>query len=298
MPLTGMCPHCLNADSFSSTRGLGHPLPLAVRRRRHGECGHGFPPCGQAASSVTACFHLISPSFSPYHLWASATVSLPALYGLLEELTAVVLCVPAGIRLHVWLAQRALAQPWRQPAYSPRVAHPPFNTHLRLDTLGLPFVVPCRPHVCGPPGPKSRDHSTLAGRWLHCLVLSFMITPSRAVIDARVPASARDAGGAASASGWLTHVAAKPSGRSEATCVSQPIDQNLRIRKRTFRRAVARAARTGGAYYKGRWRSAQHFGVPVAASDIPCMRLPPLAHFVLPNTRRLTPHPSLSTSKS
>ena len=30
MPLTGMCPHCLNADSFSSTRGLGHPLPLAV----------------------------------------------------------------------------------------------------------------------------------------------------------------------------------------------------------------------------------------------------------------------------
>ena len=28
MPLTGMCPHCLNADSFSSTRGLGHPLPL------------------------------------------------------------------------------------------------------------------------------------------------------------------------------------------------------------------------------------------------------------------------------
>ena len=94
-----------------------------------------------------------------------------------------------------------------------------------------------------------------------------MITPSRAVIDARVPASARDAGGAASASGWLTHVAAKPSGRSEATCVSQPIDQNLRIRKRTFRRAVARAARTGGAYYKGRWRSAQQFGVPVAASD-------------------------------
>ena len=141
---------------------------------------------------------------------------------------------------------------------------PPLNTHPRLDTLGLPFVVPCRPHVCGPPGPKSRDHSTLAGRWLHCLVLSFMITPSRAVIDARVPASARDAGGAASASGWLTHVAAKPSGRSEATCVSQPIDQNLRIRKRTFRRAVARA---GGAYYKGRWRSAQHFGVPVAASD-------------------------------
>ena len=94
-----------------------------------------------------------------------------------------------------------------------------------------------------------------------------MITPSHAVIDVRVPASARDAGGAASASGWLTHVAAKPSGRSEATCVSQPIDQNLRIRKRTFRRAVARAARTGGAYYKGRWRSAQHFGVPVAASD-------------------------------
>ena len=49
--------------------------------------------------------------------------------------------------------------------------------------------------------------------------------------------------------------------------MSQPIDQNLRIRKRTFRRAVARAARTGGAYYKGRWRSAQQFGVPVAASD-------------------------------
>ena len=121
MPLTGMCPHCFKCRQYQQ-----HPwLRAPIAPGRHGECGHGFPPCGQAASSVTACFHLISPSFSPSHLWASATVSLPALYWLLEEWTAVVLCMPAGIRLHVWLAQRALAQLWRRPAYSPRVAHPP-----------------------------------------------------------------------------------------------------------------------------------------------------------------------------
>ena len=211
---------------------------------------------------------------------------------------AVIRCVPSRLWAHVAFPNYALLQlfgdllleiSYPLPGLSfPLVAlmsrvHWSRPALLRQHTHSLPYPLgmPVKlgppvtysnsshslPHICGPPGPKSRDHSTLAGRWLHRLVLSFMITPSCAVIDARVPASARDAGGAASASGWHTHVAAKPSGRSEATRVSQPIDQNLRIRKRTFKRAVARAARTGGAYYKGRWRSAQQFGVPVAASE-------------------------------
>ena len=120
-----------------------------------------------------------------------------------------------------------------------------------------------------PPGPKSRDHSTLAGRWLHRLVLSFMITPRSAVIDAKVPASARDAGGAASASGWHTQAAAKPTGNSVATCVSQLFDQTTRLRKRSFKRAIARAAHAGGAYYKGRWRSAHQLGVTAVDSESP-----------------------------
>ena len=128
-------PTLFKCRQFQQHPWLRAPIvPSRMRRRRHGECGHGFPPCGQAASSVTACFHLISPSFSPSHLWASATVSLPALYWLLEEWAAVVLCMPAGIRLHIWLAQRALAQLWRRPAYSPRVAHPP-STHTFVWTL-------------------------------------------------------------------------------------------------------------------------------------------------------------------
>ena len=94
------------------------------------------------------------------------------------------------------------------------------------------------------------------------------ISPSRAAIDARVPASARDAGGAASAPGTRTHVAAKPTGISVAMCVSQLSDQTSRTRKRAFKRAVARATRAGGAIYKGRWRSAQQLGAPAAASDL------------------------------
>ena len=51
-----------------------------MRRRRRGNCGHGFPLRGQAASSVTAGSNMVSPSFRPSHLWASVTVSLPALH--------------------------------------------------------------------------------------------------------------------------------------------------------------------------------------------------------------------------
>ena len=110
-----------------------------------------------------------------------------------------------------------------------------------------------------------------------------MIAPGRAVIDARVPASARDAGGAARAAGWHTQAAAKPTGNSVATCVSQLFDQTTRLRKRSFKRAIARAARAGGAYYKGRWRSAHQLGVTAVTSE----GLP------VPSTPQTRRHPSI-----
>ena len=135
-------PTLFKCRQFQQHPWLRAPIvPSRMRRLRHGECGHGFPPCGQAASSVTACFHLISPSFSPSHLWASATVSLPALYWLLEEWTIVVLCMPAGIRLHMsgWPNEHSRSfggdLPTVHESHTPPSTHTLSFGHFRVTSL-------------------------------------------------------------------------------------------------------------------------------------------------------------------
>ena len=246
-------------------------FPTRRGYRKH-RCGH---PPSAAVYCRRGCFPFLLhrwPTvlrYVPSHLWAHVTLPLFAPLQLLDDLFLVLSYSVVELSLPL-LALIRWAH-WLRPALTHQHTHflsCPLGTSTMLgQTVSHSHSTPSLPHLGGPPGPKSRDHSAPAGRRLHRLVLSLMITPGRAVIDARVPASARDAGGAASASGWHMQSAAKPTGNSVATCGSLFLDQTTRLRKRSFKRAIARAARAGGAVYRGRWRTAQQLGVSAATSE-------------------------------
>ena len=118
-------------------------------------------------------------------------------------------------------------------------------------------------------GPKSGHiHRPIGNRWIfYFLVLVVCLIPAQTVnVDVRV--------GGLSAVPPEAPFGAKLCGDREASVPKLEHSDNSRIVKRTYSRAFARAARQGGSYYKGKWRSFQWFQrVPVATVNLPKPRL-------------------------
>ena len=112
-------------------------------------------------------------------------------------------------------------------------------------------------HICGPPGPKSGECPSyghpLRGSKLCLLLLLSRPMLTAGTLDARVAALAQGAAEAAPVESVLTsQAAAKQLLGKQATQESQP-QSFSKIQKRSYARALRRAAERGGAWYRGRW---------------------------------------------
>ena len=112
-------------------------------------------------------------------------------------------------------------------------------------------------YTCGPPGPKSGECPSyghpLRGSKLCLLLLLSRPMLTAGTLDARVVAPAQGAAEAAPTVSVLTsQAAAKQLLGKQATQESQP-QSFSKIQKRSYARALRRAAERGGAWYRGRW---------------------------------------------